>query len=267
LSLDDVGKKLSDAVAGIYFENPSYFGCIEDQGQAISDMAHDVGALSLVGVDPITLGVLQPPSRYGADIVCGDIQPLGVQMQFGGGLAGFIATRDEERFVMEYPSRLFGIESTTEPGEYGFGDVTYERTSFADREHAKEFVGTASALWGITAGVYLALAGPQGMRDVGRTIVQKNQYARKMLSGLKGIRFPFPRAHHFKEFVIDYAPSGKTVDTVNRSLHDKGIFGGLDVSRVFPDLGKAAALYCVTEMHAKEDIDGLFEALREAVGG
>ncbi len=260
VDLDDLKEKLSDGVVGFYFENPSYLGSIEDQGQQISDAVHGVGGLSLVGVDPMTLGVLVPPIGYGADIVCGDIQPFGMHMQFGGGQAGFIATRDEERFVMEYPSRLFGIESTNTPGEYGFGDVTYGRTSFADREHSKEFIGTATALWGITAGVYLALAGPQGMRDLGQTILQKSQYAAKKLAAVTGIRLPLPGATPFKEFVVDYGPSGKTVGDVNRALLEERIFGGVDLTKTFPELGEAA-LFCITEIHTKDQIDGLVEAL------
>jgi len=161
IDFKEVKEKISSKTAAIYFENPSYFGCIEDKSEDISNIAHKFGALSIVGVDPISLGILNPPSRYGADIVCGELQPLGIHMQYGGGLAGFIATRDEEHFVMEYPSRLFGITSTSKEGEYGFGDVAYERTSFAQREKGKEFIGTATALWGITAGVYLALLGPK----------------------------------------------------------------------------------------------------------
>jgi len=265
LNLDDLEAKLNGGVACIYFENPSYLGCIDDQGDAISLMAHDAGALSVVGADPISLGILTPPSQYGADIVCGDIQPLGLHMQFGGGQAGYIATRDEERFVMEYPSRLFGIESTSEPGEYGFGDVTFDRTSFADRENSKEFIGTATALWGITAGVYLALAGPQGMKEIGQTILQNSLYARKKISDLDGVRLPFPRAHFFKEFVVDFSPSGKSVQDVNEALLNEGIFGGLDLSSSFPELGEAA-LICATEIHKKEDIDRLTDALGNALG-
>jgi len=264
LDLEDFGAKLNDSVAAVYFENPSFLGCIDDQGGSISKMAHDAGALVVVGADPISLGILTPPSQYGADIVCGDIQPLGLHMQFGGGQAGYIATRDEERFVMEYPSRLFGIESTSEPGEYGFGDVTFDRTSFADRENSKEFIGTATALWGITAGVYLALAGPQGMRDIGQTILQNSLYARKKIDEIDGVRFPFPAAHAFKEFVVDYSPSGKSVQNINKSLLKEGIFGGLDLSASFPDLG-SAALICVTEIHKKEDIDKLVKALGKAL--
>ena len=160
IDLEDLESKISADIACIYFENPSYLGFIESQGKTISDIAHEKGALGVVGVDPTSLGVLTPPSNYGADIVCGDIQGLGMHLNYGGGLAGFIATRDEKEFVMEFPSRLFGITKTAVEGEYGFGDVAYERTSFAHREEGKEFVGTAAALWGITAGVYLSLMGP-----------------------------------------------------------------------------------------------------------
>jgi len=262
LNLDDLTSKISAKTGGIYFENPSYLGCIEDQGKDISDIAHKHGALSIVGVDPISLGILVPPGNYGADIVCGDIQPLGIHMHYGGGLAGFIATRDEERFVMEYPSRLFGITSTAVEGEYGFGDVTYERTSFGSREKGKEFIGTATALWGITAGVYLALLGPQGIQELGKLILQKSQYAMKKISEIKGIKIPLSRSAHFKEFVVDFNTTGKTVKEVNKALLEQGIFGGKDISTEFPQLSNSA-LYCVTEIHIKEDIHKLVQTLSE----
>ena len=157
--LDSILKKEND-IAGVYFENPNYFGIIETRGEKISSLIHTKGGLSLAGVDPISLGILKPPVQYGADIVCGDIQPLGMHMNYGGGQGGFIATRDEEKFVMEFPSRLFGITKTEVEGEYGFGDVAYERTSFDKREGGKEFVGTHSALWGITAGVLSGILFP-----------------------------------------------------------------------------------------------------------
>lgn len=264
LDLEDLKSKISSKTAAVYFENPSYLGFIEDQGEDISNIAHENGALCVVGVDPISLGVLKPPSNYGADIVCGELQPLGIHMQYGGGLAGFIATRDEERFVMEYPSRLFGIAPTVVEGEYGFGDVTYERTSFAKREKGKEFVGTAAALWGITAGVYLALVGPKGIQELGKSIMQRSQYAMKRISEIKGIKTPVFQSTHFKEFIVDFNGTGKTVQEVNRALLEKGIFGGKDLSNEFPELGNSA-LYCVTEVHTKEDLDKLVAALKECV--
>ncbi len=98
--------KLSEKAAGVYFENPNYLGVIEIDGAKISELAHRVGGESIVGVDPISLGVLASPAEYGADIACGEAQPLGISMYAGGGSCGFIASRDEERYVAEYPLRL-----------------------------------------------------------------------------------------------------------------------------------------------------------------
>ena len=261
MDLDALRSAISLKTAAVYFENPSYLGCIETQGAEISQIAHEHGAECIVSVDPISLGVLTPPIQYGADIVCGDIQPLGMHMQFGGGHAGFIATRDEERYVMQYPSRLFGIAPTAVEGEYGFGDVAYERTSFAVREEGNEWVGTAAALWGITAGVYLALMGPQGLADIGRGIMQRSRYAAMQIGKIKGVRCPVLQSTHFKEFVVSFV---KPVAAINAALLDKGILGGKDLTAEFPALG-SSALYCVTEVHTLQDIDRLVSALEEAV--
>ena len=264
LDLDALAAALDSQTAAVYFENPAYLGFIETRGAEIAALAHAAGALCVVSVDPISLGVLAPPANYGADIVCGDIQPLGMHMLFGGGHAGFIATRDEERFVHEFPSRLFGVGPTVVAGEYGFGDVAYERTSFAVREEGKEWVGTAAALWGITAGVYLALMGPQGMVEIGEGIMQRARYAMNRLAALPGVRLPFAAAHHFKEFVVDFDGTGKTVAAINQALLAQGIFGGKDLSHEFPTLGQSA-LFCVTEVHRQADIDRLVDALQEVL--
>jgi glycine dehydrogenase subunit 1 len=163
---------------------------------------------------------------------------------------------------MEFPSRLFGVTPTSIPGEYGFGDVAYERTSFAVREDGKEWVGTASALWGITAGVYLALMGPQGMVELGEGIMQRCRYAMNRLAALPGVRLPFAGAHHFKEFVVNFDGTGKSVAAVNAALRDRGIFGGSPLTREFPLLGESA-LYAVTEIHTQADIERLVTALQE----
>jgi glycine dehydrogenase subunit 1 len=265
MDLNDLRSKMSSATSGIYFENPSYLGFIEHQGQEISDVAHENGALSVAGVDPVSLGVIVPPSHYGVDIVCGDIQGLGNHMSFGGGQGGFIATRDEERFVMEFPSRLFGITKTSVEGEYGFGDVAYDRTSFGTREEGKEFVGTHTALCGITAGVYLSLMGPKGLQELGQTIMQRSQYAMKKLSEIKGVKAPFFASPHFKEFVVDFRKTGKTVQEINECLLERNIFGGFDLSSEFPEL-ENCVLFCVTEIHARDDIDSLVHALKECLG-
>ena len=264
MDLDTLEAGISRETAAVYFENPSYLGLIETQGEKIAGLAHDHGTICVVDADPMSLGVLTPPADYGADIVCGDIQPLGMHMQYGGGQAGYIATRDEEAYVMEYPSRLFGIAPTSVPGEYGFGDVAYERTSFAVREEGKEWVGTAAALWGITAGVYLALMGPQGMLEIGTGIMARARYAMLEMDKIAGVKSPHFQSPHFKEFAVNFDGTGQTVAKINRALLGREIFGGVDLSQEFPELGQSA-LYCVTEVHSKEDIDRLVTVLKEVV--
>lgn len=263
MSLADLKAKISDKTAALFFENPSYLGFLETQAAEISQIAHENGALSVVYVDPISLGVVNPPVEYGGDIACGDIQPLGMHMQYGGGHGGFIATKDDPKFVMEFPSRLFGVSSTCVEGEYGFGDVAYERTSFAVREEGKEWVGTASALWGITAGVYLALMGPQGMTEIGEGIMQRVEYAIRKLNQVPGLKIRF-EGIHFKEFIVDFNGTGQTVSSIHQKLLNKDIFGGKDLSKEFPELGQCA-LYAVTEIHSQVDIDQLVAILKEVL--
>lgn len=262
INMADLEKKISENTAAVYFENPSYLGFIETKGQKISTLAKNYGAITIVGVDPSSLGVLAPPSQYGADIVCGDLQPLGIHMNYGGGQSGFIATHDDITFVQEYPSRLFGIAPTVVEGEYGFGDVYYDRTSFAQRENGKESVGTQTALWGITAGVYLSLLGPNGMYELGKSIMQKSQYAMAQLGKIQNVVASRFESTNFKEFVVDFSHTGKTVKEINQYLLDNGIFGGKDLSEDFPELGESS-LYCVTEIHTKEDIDKLVNTIQD----
>jgi glycine dehydrogenase subunit 1 len=263
MDLDDLKAKIDASTAAVFFENPSFLGFLETQAAEIAGLTHESGALCVVDVDPISLGVINPPIEYGGDIACGDIQPLGIHMWYGGGHGGFLASRDDPRFVMEYPSRLFGVSSTVVEGEYGFGDVAYERTSFAVREEGKEWVGTASALWGITAGVYLALMGPQGMVEIGEGIMQRAAYAAQKLGQVPGVRIRF-QGINFKEFVVDFNETGQTVEHIHQKLLEKGIFGGKDCSSQFPEMGQCA-LYAVTEIHAQADIDLLAQTLEEVL--
>lgn len=263
IDLEDLRNTISSNTAAVYFENPSYLGFIESQGEAISEIAHAEGAECIVGVDPISLGVVAPPSDYGADIVVGTAQPLGIHMSCGGGMIGFIATRDEERYVAEYPSFLISITDTIKDGEYGFGFTRFERTSYIGRDKAKDFLGTVTGLWTITASVYMALMGPEGFKEVGQTILQKSHYAIESLSKLHGVKVLFP-SNAFKEFVVNFNGIGKSVSTINKALLNYKIFGGKELSEDFPELGNSA-LYCVTEVHSKEDIDKLTKALKEVI--
>jgi glycine dehydrogenase subunit 1 len=250
--------------AGVYVEQPSYLGTIDPHISQISAQAHDVGALLIAGVDPISLGVLASPSALGADIACGDLQPLGVGMHFGGGLAGFVASADTEQFVSEYPTYLIGRTPTTEQAEHGFGLVAWERTSYVRRELGKDFSGTTTATWAIAAATFLALAGPLGMREIGRGIMQRARYAATRLATVAGVTAPIWPLPHFKEFVINVDATGVTLAELNEGLRTRGFLGPRDLSAELRGLGESG-LVCVTETHSKEDIDAFVEAVREAV--
>lgn len=262
MDLEDLGRKISDKTAAVFVEIPSYLGFLEENAERVAKAAHDRGALFVVYADPSSLGVLEAPSNYGADIACGEIQGLGMHMQYGGGCAGYIAVRDEEKYINEIPTYLYGIMPSQVKGQYGFGRALNYRTSHGSREKAREYFGTGSGLWAITAGVYLALMGPKGMKELGETISYTTEYAIREIGAVPGVGAPKFRAHHFREFVVDFNTSGKTVSEINRRLRAKGIFGGKDLSGDFPDLGQCA-LYCVTEMTGLEDIGRLTAALKE----
>lgn len=262
LDLQDLERKCGRETACVYLENPTYLGLIERQGAEVAQLAHSRGALLVVGVDPSSLGVLAPPATYGADLVCGEVQPLGLHMHFGGGVCGFIASHDDPAIVGEYNTFLTSIAPTGREGEFGFGWSTMDRTSYVRRDASPDFMGSATNLWGITAGVYLALLGPRGMRDLGEGILQRRHYAMERLGAIKGLRTPVFSATHFKEFVVTF--EGKAVQDVNKALLERGIFGGIDLGGWFPELGNSA-LYCVTEVHTQENIDHLADAVREVL--
>ncbi|HET9660771.1 MAG TPA: aminomethyl-transferring glycine dehydrogenase subunit GcvPA [Thermomicrobiales bacterium] len=264
MDLNDLRQKIGDDVAAVYVEVPSYLGGIEPDVQRIAEIAHAAGALLVVGVDAISLGVLAAPADYGADIVVGEAQALGVHMMYSGGLCGFIASRDEPALVAEYPYLMVSIAPARNGQGWGFGWSSMERTSYDLREDAPDYTGTTQWLWGITAAVYLSLLGPAGMREVGEGILQRANYAMRRLNELPGVNAPVFDAAHFKEFVVDFDATGRSVADINTALRAKGIFGGHDLSGDFPQLGQSA-LYCVTEVHSKADIDRLVSALEEVL--
>ncbi|MGA4475924.1 aminomethyl-transferring glycine dehydrogenase subunit GcvPA [Ectopseudomonas chengduensis] len=263
LDLDHLRASIGKETAAVYFETPSYFGVIEQQGAEISALAHAVGAEVIVGVDPISLGVLASPSDFGADIVVGTTQPLGVHMNSGGGVIGFIASRDEVRYAHQYPTLFISIAETLKEGEYGFGLSLFEQSSYGLRDKGNDWTGHSVYMWAIANAVYMAMMGPQGFEDVGGVILQRAHHAAKLLAGVPGVRVTFPNGF-FKEFVVNFDATGLRVVDINKRLLALGIFGGKDLSQDFPELGQSA-LYCVTEIHTQADIERLTDALKKVI--
>lgn len=259
MDLEDLKAKLNDQVAAVFIQNPAYLGFFEEQAEEIGKLAHAAGAEYVVYADPSTLGVIAPPADYGADISCGEIQPLGIHMSYGSGTGGYIASRQEEKYIMNYPLHLHNI-FFNQHGQFGFGRALPERTSYYQREKGIEYHGTLVGLWSISGAVYLATLGPEGMVELGENIIYKCAYAQKKLAALPGVTLPYAEDKHYCEFVLNLDGTGKTVAEVNKALLAKKIFGGYDLSKVMPELGQAM-LVCVTEKTELEDIDTLAEAL------
>jgi len=252
----------ADATAAVYFEQPSALGVIEGECERIVALARAHGAQTIAGVDPISLGVLAPPGQYGADIAVGPTQPLGVHMNCGGGVGGFIASRDEERYARAYPTLQVSLCPTSAPGERGFSLTLFEQSSYGSRELGNDWTGNSVYLWAVVGAAYMALLGPDGFAELGELILARSHDAAARIAAIPGLSVRF--GSFFKEFVVDFSRSGRTFAQVNDGLRARGIFGGGDLSRSHPQLGQCA-LYCVTEVHSPADIDRLVAALAEVL--
>ena len=167
--------------AAVYVEQPGYLGAIDPNAARIAEIARAKGAETIVGVDPLSLGLLKAPGDYGADIVVGPTQPMGVHMNCGGGVGGFMASRDEEKYVREFNGFLVSIAETQKPGQFGFGLASAHQTSYGMREEGKDWTGNSVYLWAIANAVYMSLLGPQGFRELGELIISRSHYAARRL--------------------------------------------------------------------------------------
>lgn len=248
---------LSDDVAAVYYENPAWRGGLETGAAEIASLARRHGAETIAGVDPISLGVIAPPGDLGVDIAVGTIQPLGVHMAAGGGLGGFIASRDEARYAAEYPTLLNSL-GTSVASEMSFGLMLFHQSSYGSREDGKDWTGNSTYLWAVAAAAYMALLGPQGMREVGELILARTSQGAETLAAVPGVAVAARRGI-FKEVVADFTATGRTAEAVNAALlADHGMFGGVP-------LDHHRALFAFTEMLSEADIARLGAALQQVL--
>jgi glycine dehydrogenase subunit 1 len=266
LNLNDLKSKISEKTAAVYIENPSYLGFFETEVEEIAKQAHAKNALFIIGVDPTSLGVIKPPGEYGADIVIGEAQPLGSPMNFGGPLLGLMACRDDMTLIRQMPGRIIGLTTTQDNSRQAFCMTMQTREQHIRREKATSNICTNEALCAVTSAVYMALLGPEGFRQLGETIFYKANYAISLLSKIAKIKTPVFKATHFKEFTVNFDEADLTVKHVNKRLLERGIQGGKDLSKEYPELGQTG-LFCVTEIHSQDEIQCLTTALKEIVGG
>ena len=146
--------------------------------------------------------------------------------------------------------------------ETSFSLALFHQSSYGSREEGKDWTGNSVYLWAIASAAYMSLLGPEGFRELGELVIQRANYCAGLLDDIYGVRVT-PRSGFFKEFVVNFDDAGRQVAGINNALLDKDIYGGLDLSKSFPDLGQSA-LYCVTEVHSRADLEYLADAVREA---
>lgn len=257
LDLAALAALANDATAAVYYENPAFLGGLEAGAADIARIARAAGAETIAGVDPLTLGVIAPPGDLGVDIAVGTIQTLGVHCHAGGGLGGFIASRDEARYAAEYPTLLNSL-TTTVDGDLAFGLMLFHQSSYGSRELGKDWTGNSTYLWAVAAAAYMALLGPEGFAELGRLILARTAEAADLLAEVPGVTVT-DRRGIFREVRLDFAASGRSATDVNAALLARhGIFGGVPVSGT-------AALFAVTECHAPDDLARLASALKEVL--
>ncbi len=262
LDLDDLRQKLSEGVACLYLENPNFFGVIEEDVTEAVEMVHGTGALAVAGVDPISLSLIREPGSYGADVVVGEGQPLGIAMNFGGPHLGIFAVKDI-KLARSMPGRLIGITSAAaDPGRKAFAMVLQAREQHIRREGATSNVCTNQSLMALAAASYLSLLGKDGFRKLGEAVISNSHYAARRVSKIGGVSSPHFKGAFFKEFVVSYKSA--RAEAVFRRLARKGVLGGHPLDGSF-GLGVEAGLYCVTEVHNHDDIERLATSLEEVL--
>jgi len=216
---------------------------------------HAAGALLSVSINPIALGLLTPPGDFGADIVTGDGQPLGLSLSFGGPYLGIFATRQE--YVRKMAGRLVG-ETVDNRGNRAYVLTLTAREQHIRREKATSNICTNQGLMALASTVYMSLLGKNGLRQVSELCYQKAHYAAQQIAKLPDFEL-WTETPFFHEFVVRCP---KPVQEINEELLDYGMLGGYDLGRDFPGMDNYM-LIAVTEMVSREEIDSLVAALSE----
>ncbi len=251
-SLTDLKNKYDDDTACVLVQYPNFFGNIENLAE-IEKITHSGKGLFVVSSNPLALGVLVPPGKFGADIVVGDAQPFGISPQFGGPHCGYFATTT--KLMRKVPGRLIG-QTTDDKGQRGFVLTLQAREQHIRRDKATSNICSNQALMALSAAVAMSALGKAGIKEMAIQNIQKANYAKQSFIK-KGFSVQFANNAIFNEFVVKLS---KPVNEVNEMLLQQGIIGGYDLGRNYPELANYMLL-AITELRTKAEIDRLLEAL------
>ena len=246
---------LDGEVSAVVIQSPNFFGVIEDL-QGIGEEVHRVGGLMIAGFnEAIAYGLLTPPGVFGADIVAGEGQSLGIPLSFGGPYLGIFTTKNQ--FVRTMPGRLVG-ETVDLEGKRGFVLTLATREQHIRREKATSNICTNEGLCALMATIYLSCLGKEGLRELAMMNLSKTEYAKKAISQVRACKLAFS-SPTFNEFVVEIE---KDPEKVLGEMRKEKIIGGLPLARFYPKLTRHL-LVTVTEMKTKDEIDRWAAALEK----
>lgn len=248
------GPNLDDDTACLIVQQPGFLGHMEDM-ESFSAKARQSGALLVVSADPMSLGMFKPPAEYGADIVVGEGQTLGIPPTYGGPYVGIFACK--QKYIRQMPGRIVGKTVDTQ-GREGYVLTLQTREQHIRRERATSNICTSVGLIALMSTVYMAAQGRRGLQHVAELCYHKAHYAASLIENIPDYSMPLQRTF-FREFVVQ-CPLPPT--EINRRLLEHHIIGGLDVSDQVPN----GMLFCCTEVNTREEIENLAGALAE-IGG
>ena len=246
--LDALREMLTPDVASFYVQQPNFFGQLED-AEAIGQLVHEAGTLYVMGCNPIALGILKTPRDCGADIAVGEGQPLGMPLSYGGPYLGYMATT--KKYMRKLPGRIVG-ETVDSKGERAYVLSLQAREQHIRREKASSNICSNQALCALTAGLYMAAMGPQGLAEAARQSMAKAHYLAGELCKLPGVSLKY-QGPFFHEFVTVLPQA----DTVLAALEEAGILGGLPV--------EGGVLWCATEKVPKTELDRAVAIVKEVL--
>ncbi|MEH7178725.1 aminomethyl-transferring glycine dehydrogenase subunit GcvPA [Neobacillus vireti] len=237
----------NEEIAAVIVQYPNFFGRIEPLKE-LEEIIHANKSLFVVSSNPLSLGVLTPPGKFGADIVIGDAQPFGIPTAFGGPHCGYFAVTN--KLMRKVPGRLVG-QTTDDQGRRGFVLTLQAREQHIRRDKATSNICSNQALNALAASVAMTALGKKGVREMAAANLQKAHYAKNAFKEA-GFEVVY-EGHSFNEFVVKL---NKPVKEINQELLQKGIIGGYDLGRDYPELANHM-LVAVTEQRSKDEIETL----------
>src|SRR6266576_2251274 len=251
-------RQAADGAAAVIFQQPNVFGCLEPAPD-LAAAANDAEALAVAHVDPLSLGVLEAPARYGCAIALGEGQAAGNFPAYGGPHYGFLACRSE--FIRRMPGRIVG-ETVDAAGKRGYVLTLQTREQHIRREKATSNITTNQTLLALGGLVYLTWLGPQGLRELGETCLSLSAYAKQQFQERAGLELVFSDRPTFKEFAVRV---GRNAREVVSAARERGVHPGYALGRDYEGMDDVL-LVAVTEKRTPQEIDRLAEVLAEVTG-